>query len=108
MIIDRRKFLALTGSTLVARAQQRSGRVDVLLNEEIGKISPLIYGQMAEHVGRLIYDGIWVGPSSRIRNRQGLRLDTLEALKQVHPGIVRWPGGCFADAYHWEDAVGPQ
>ena len=71
MIIDRRTFLTLAGSTLAARAQP-SKKLDVLLNEEIGKISPLIYGQMAEHVGRLIYDGIWVGPSSRIRHHQGL------------------------------------
>ena len=107
MNVDRRTFLALAGGGIAARAQQPATRLDVLVNEEIGKISPLIYGQFAEHVGNLIYDGIWVGPSSGIRNRQGLRLDTLEALQKIQPGVVRWPGGCFADAYHWEEAVGP-
>jgi len=72
------------------------------------RISPNIYGHFAEHLGRCVYEGIWVGPKSRIPNEQGFRLDVLAALKQLRAPVVRWPGGCFADAYHWRDGVGPQ
>ncbi|MCP4641171.1 MAG: alpha-N-arabinofuranosidase [bacterium] len=71
-------------------------------------INPNIYGHFAEHLGRCVYEGIWVGPKSRIPNKDGLRLDTLAALKQLRAPVVRWPGGCFADAYHWRDGIGPQ
>jgi alpha-N-arabinofuranosidase len=73
----------------------------------LGTISPRIYGHFTEHIGRLIYEGIWVGPESKIPNIAGFRADVLNALKRVRPAVVRWPGGCFADAYHWEDGVGP-
>jgi alpha-L-arabinofuranosidase len=71
-------------------------------------ISPLIYGTFAEHLGRCIYDGIWVGPESSIPNEDGFRLDTLNALRDLPTPVVRWPGGCFADDYHWEDGIGPR
>lgn len=70
-------------------------------------INKNIYGQFAEHLGRCIYDGIWVGPSSDIPNVNGYRKDVLEALKELQIPVLRWPGGCFADTYHWKNGVGP-
>jgi len=67
-----------------------------------------IYGQFTEHLGRLIYDGIWVGEDSPIPNTHGIRNDVLAALKELHVPILRWPGGCFADEYHWRDGIGPR
>ena len=69
-------------------------------------ISRYIYGQFMEHLGRDIYDGIWVGPDSPIPNRNGLRLDVLEALEDIEVPVIRWPGGCYADEYHWRNGVG--
>ncbi|WP_044138600.1 alpha-N-arabinofuranosidase [Thermophagus xiamenensis] len=70
-------------------------------------INKNIYGHFAEHLGRCIYDGIWVGPDSDIPNINGYRKDILEALKELNIPVLRWPGGCFADTYHWKDGVGP-
>jgi alpha-L-arabinofuranosidase len=70
-------------------------------------ISRHIYGQFAEHLGRGIYEGIWVGPSSQIPNTRGIRNDVVEALKAIKVPVVRWPGGCFADEYNWRDGIGP-
>ena len=70
------------------------------------KINKNIYGQFAEHLGTCIYGGIWVGPKSDIPNTQGYRNDVLEALRNLHIPVLRWPGGCFADEYHWMDGIG--
>ncbi|MFE6734867.1 alpha-N-arabinofuranosidase [Microbacterium sp. NPDC057650] len=67
-----------------------------------------IYGQFAEHLGRGIYEGLWVGPDSPIPNRNGLRIDAIDALRAIKVPVVRWPGGCFADEYHWLKGVGEQ
>ena len=67
-----------------------------------------IYGHFAEHLGRCIYEGIWVGPKSRIPNEGGMRMDVLAALKHLRAPVMRWPGGCFADNYHWRDGIGPR
>lgn len=67
-----------------------------------------IYGQFAEHLGRCIYGGIWVGKDSPIPNIEGYRKDVFEALKELEVPVMRWPGGCFADEYHWMDGIGPQ
>ena len=67
-----------------------------------------IYGQFAEHLGRLIYEGIWVGENSSIPNTRGLRNDVIAALKELRVPVLRWPGGCFADEYHWRDGIGPR
>ena len=67
-----------------------------------------IYGQFAEHLGRCIYDGLWVGEDSDIPNINGYRKDIVEALKELKVPVLRWPGGCFADEYHWTDGVGPK
>jgi alpha-N-arabinofuranosidase len=67
-----------------------------------------IYGQFAEHLGRLIYEGLWVGEGSPIPNTRGLRTDVIGALKELSIPVLRWPGGCFADEYHWRDGIGPR
>ena len=76
--------------------------------EPLGIIPPQLYGQFIEHLGGCIDEGIWVGEESGIGNFGGIRTDVLDALRQLHPPVLRWPGGCFADDYHWEDGVGPR
>ncbi|MCM2676820.1 alpha-N-arabinofuranosidase [Alkalicoccobacillus plakortidis] len=67
-----------------------------------------IHGHFAEHLGRCIYEGIWVGEDSEIPNNKGIRNDVLQALKELEIPVLRWPGGCFADEYHWKDGIGPR
>ncbi len=69
-------------------------------------INPNVYGQFAEHLGAGIYEGVWVGEKSNIPNTNGFRNDVIQALKNLKVPVVRWPGGCFADEYHWRDGVG--
>jgi alpha-L-arabinofuranosidase len=71
-------------------------------------INKNVYGQFAEHLGTGIYEGLWVGPDSKIPNTKGWRNDVVGALKDMHVPLVRWPGGCFADEYHWKDGIGPR
>ncbi len=71
-------------------------------------ISRYIYGQFSEHLGRGIYDGVWVGENSKIPNVRGIRTDVVTALKAIKVPVIRWPGGCFADEYHWRDGIGPR
>lgn len=73
-----------------------------------GTINRNIYGHFAEHLGRCIYEGIWVGEDSPIPNTKGLRNDVTAALKALNIPVLRWPGGCFADEYHWMDGIGPK
>ena len=73
-----------------------------------GKISRYIYGQFAEHLGRCIYEGLYVGEDSEIPNINGMRCDVVNALKELEIPVLRWPGGCFADDYHWRDGIGPK
>ena len=80
----------------------------MLLNESIGTIRPALYGQFAEHLGGVIYDGIWVGPDSKVPNIGGIRRSLVEHVRRLGPIVIRWPGGCFADAYHWRDGIGPR
>ena len=72
------------------------------------KINRNIFGQFAEHLGHGVYDGIWVGPDSTIPNTRGIRNDVVAALREIKVPNVRWPGGCFADEYHWRSSIGPQ
>lgn len=72
------------------------------------EIDKNIYGHFAEHLGRCIYEGIYVGPDSEIENIDGMRTDVLTALKEMKIPVLRWPGGCFADEYHWKDGIGPK
>ena len=73
-----------------------------------GKIEPEVYGHFSEHLGRCIYEGIYVGEDSDIPNVNGMRVDVVEALKELKVPVLRWPGGCFADEYHWKDGIGPK
>jgi alpha-N-arabinofuranosidase len=73
-----------------------------------GKINRNIYGHFAEHLGRLVYEGLWVGENSPIANTRGIRNDVVGALKKLNIPVLRWPGGCFADEYHWRDGIGPR
>ena len=72
-----------------------------------GAIAPEIYGHFAEHAGRCIYEGLWVGQDTSVPQRGGIRLDILAALAHLRVPVLRWPGGAFADEYHWRDGVGP-
>ena len=73
-----------------------------------GKINPEVYGHFSEHLGRCIYEGLYVGENSDIPNENGMRKDVVEALKEMQIPVLRWPGGCFADEYHWMDGIGPK
>ena len=74
----------------------------------ISKINKEIYGHFSEHLGRCIYEGLYVGEDSEIPNVNGMRTDVVEALKEIKVPVLRWPGGCFADEYHWKDGIGPK
>lgn len=77
-------------------------------NNKKGRISPEIYGHFSEHLGRCIYEGLYVGEDSDIPNVNGMRKDVVDALKEMQIPVLRWPGGCFADEYHWQDGIGPK
>jgi alpha-N-arabinofuranosidase len=86
-------------------------RVTVLMDEPIGTIHPELHGHFAEHLGTCIEGGVWVGDdcdTSRIDHIGGIRRDVVEALRAINPPVLRWPGGCFADDYHWPDGIGPR
>lgn len=89
-------------------AASTDSQIDILLEEPIGRIAPEIYGQFTEHLGGVIYDGIWVGEKSSIPNVGGIRKEIVDQLKKIHCPVVRWPGGCFADSYDWRDGLGPK
>jgi len=89
-------------------AAQADSRIEILLDESIATIAPEVYGHFVEHLGGVIYDGVWVGEDSPVANIGGIRRALVEALKPIGPAVMRWPGGCFADAYDWRDGVGPQ
>jgi alpha-L-arabinofuranosidase len=95
---------------MIAAPAFAAGQVSISI--DAGKPGPVInknvYGQFAEHLGTGVYEGMWVGPKSNIPNTKGWRNDVVGALKELHVPLVRWPGGCFADTYHWRDGVGPQ
>lgn len=80
----------------------------LIIHADLGKhtISRHIYGQFSEHLGRGVYEGIWVGKDSDIPNTRGIRNDVVQALKKINVPNLRWPGGCFADEYHWRDGIG--
>ncbi|MGN1118012.1 MAG: alpha-N-arabinofuranosidase, partial [Acutalibacteraceae bacterium] len=75
-------------------------------NQKMSKVSREIYGHFAEHLGRCIYEGLYVGENSEIPNINGMRCDVVNALKEIKVPVLRWPGGCFADEYHWRDGIG--
>ena len=101
--------LALTGIAQTAPAADAEKiRLSIDVSKPGPKIDRNIFGQFAEHLGHGVYEGIWVGPGSNIPNTRGMRNDVIAALKALKVPNVRWPGGCFADEYHWRKGIGPQ
>jgi len=82
-------------------------RIDILLGEPLGTISPDIYGHFVENLSGVVYDGIWVGENSKVPNIKGIRKELVDQMKKIKPSVVRFPGGCFADSYDWRDGIGP-
>ena len=99
-------LLAVAMAAPVAAAQKVALFIDV--SKPGPKIDRNLFGQFAEHLGHGVYEGIWVGPDSKIPNTRGIRNDVVAALKALKVPNVRWPGGCFADEYHWRKGIGPQ
>jgi alpha-L-arabinofuranosidase len=100
-------LLVLTAQSAVAQSATTNS---LFIRADQGKhtINRMIYGHFAEHLGRCIYEGIWVGENSSIPNTRGIRNDVVEALRKIKVPVLRWPGGCFADEYHWKDGIGPR
>ena len=99
--------LALRGSNLFSQASSAvDAHIDIIPGEPIGTISTEIYSHFIEHLGGVIYDGVWVGPDSKIPNTRGIRQAFIDAMKAVQAPVLRWPGGCFADSYDWRDGLG--
>ena len=82
-------------------------KITISADQKKGVINKNIYGHFSEHLGRCIYGGFWVGKDSDIPNTNGIRNDVVEALKNIKIPVLRCPGGCFADEYHWKDGIGP-
>src|SRR5262249_20595015 len=99
---------AVTSVGLIAPVMAQKMELSVDASKTGAKIDRNIFGQFAEHLGHGVYEGIWVGPDSTIPNTRGFRNDVVAALKGIKVPNVRWPGGCYADEYHWRKAVGPQ
>jgi alpha-N-arabinofuranosidase len=99
-------------ATLPASAIAQGPAVDATLTVHAdrpgAKINRQMFGQFAEHLGTGIYGGLWVGESSKIPNVRGFRKDVVGALRALQVPVVRWPGGCFADEYHWREGIGPR
>lgn len=98
-------IFALTASSY---GSESTNLLVIKANEGKFKINRNIYGHFSEHLGRCIYEGYWVGEDSQIPNVRGIRKDVVEALKKIKIPVLRWPGGCFADEYHWMDGIGPR
>lgn len=118
-MMERRRFLRnsllAAGALLVPKyssfgsggTSARNSKVEVLLDEPLGTISPDIYGHFTENLGGVIYDGIWLGEKSSIPNVNGIRKELVEHMRKIKAPVIRFPGGCFADSYDWRDGIGP-
>ena len=101
-----KKIILLLSSLCLCMAMQAQNRVVVNADQGKETISKHIYGHFSEHLGHCIYGGYWVGEDSPIPNTRGIRNDVVQALKDIQIPNLRWPGGCFADEYHWMDGIG--
>lgn len=90
-----------------AQSSTSDSRIEVLLDESLGTISPNIYGHFTENLSGVVYDGIWVGANSKVPNVDGIRKDLVDEMRKIKAPVVRFPGGCFADSYDWRDGIGP-
>jgi alpha-N-arabinofuranosidase len=112
--MTRRWFLAATGAAAAVTALPRSAwgaseskqRFLIRTEQEEGRVSPLLHGQFAEHLGSCVYGGLWVGEDSSIPHIHGYRKSAIDYLKALEVPVLRWPGGCFADDYHWREGIG--
>jgi alpha-N-arabinofuranosidase len=100
-------FLAVKNFSPFAWSQSLDSRIEVLLNEPLGEISPNIYGHFTENLSGVVYDGIWVGANSKVPNIDGIRKELVDEMRKIKAPVVRFPGGCFADSYDWRDGIGP-
>src|SRR5260221_4735045 len=119
-MLRRREFLhrsAAAGAALFARkfspsffapSSAADSRIEVLLDEPLGTVSPNIYGHFAENLSGVIYDGIWVGENSKVPNVNGIRKELIEEIRKIKHPDVRFPGGCFADSYDCRDGIDPR
>ncbi len=98
--------IGAAGLGVRAAAAVPEAHIEILPGEPVGTINPDIYGHFIEHLGGVIYDGVWVGPDSKVPNEGGIRRAVIDALKAIKAPVVRWPGGCFADSYDWRDGIG--
>ena len=103
-------ILFVSNQSAVAQGNPDAGSASIVINADLGDqiISRHIYGHFSEHLGRCIYGGFWVGGDSEIANTLGVRSDVVDALREMGIPNLRWPGGCFADEYHWMDGIGPR
>ena len=116
MTANRRTFLTTSGAALFTAITSRKGfgastaerKIELFPDEAIGTIRPELHGHFAEHLGTCVYGGLWVGPDSAIPNINGYRKAAVGYLHALGVPVLRWPGGCFADDYHWRDGIGPQ
>ena len=106
------KYLCVIGlavtTAMAQEAPTMKTELTIRADQPGGTINRNIYGQFSEHLGHCIYGGIWVGEDSPIPNTRGIRKDVVAALKELNVPVLRWPGGCFADEYHWMDGIGPR
>ena len=107
LVLTGRALAGLATSRTAGQSRSADSRIEVLLNEPIGKIAPEIYGHFAEHLGGVVYDGIWVGRTQRFLTSAAFASRWSTRLQRIKPAVMRWPGGCFADSYNWRDGVGP-
>lgn len=101
-------FAAMVFAGPAKSAPPHQASVTIRADQPGAKIDRRIYGQFVEHLGRGVYEGIWVGEDSPIPNTRGIRNDVVAALRKIRVPVMRWPGGCFADDYHWRDGIGPR
>ena len=103
-------ILSALAFTASAQSGDKTGQANIIISTDLGTetISRHIYGHFSEHLGHCIYGGYWVGEEANIPNTRGIRNDVVEALKKTQIPNLRWPGGCFADEYHWMDGIGPR
>src|SRR5208337_2695278 len=115
--VSRRQFVATTATLaasalvpthLLAMPGSGAQRVVIRTDSEIGVVRPEFHGHFIEHLGSCVYGGLWVGKDSHIPNLNGYRKQAVEYLQELGVPVLRWPGGCFADDYHWRDGIGAE
>ena len=113
--ISRRRFVGNAAAVSLCSLIPRIGgaatgavrKIAVRADSEVGTVRPEFHGHFAEHLGSCVYGGLWVGKNSPIPNINGYRKQAVEYLKELGIPVLRWPGGCYADDYHWRDGIGP-